>query len=126
MTITVIDTVAPTLTDLPEDITISCEEWPSFETSPPSAQDICDPAPTGPTSGASDTTITPGDCSGNFTVLFTYTFSDLSGNTASHSQTVTVEDLAPPGVQLCSRGHGHRLLRRLAPTHGRPHAHGHG
>ncbi len=96
MTITVIDTVAPTLTDLPEDITISCEEWPSFETSPPSAQDICDPAPTGPTSGASDTTITPGDCSGNFTVLFTYTFSDLSGNTASHSQTVTVEDVAPP------------------------------
>lgn len=96
MTITVIDTIAPTLSDLPADVTVSCADWPAFTAAPPSATDNCDPAPAGPTEGASDTAITPGSCAGNFTVTLTYTFSDLSGNSASHVQTVTVEDVTPP------------------------------
>lgn len=93
MTITVIDTLPPTLTDLPEDLTLSCDAWPDFEATPPSASDNCDPEPQ---AGDTDTTITPGACPGNFTVALTFNYTDLSGNTASHVQTITVVDELPP------------------------------
>ncbi len=101
MTITVIDTVPPTLNDLPEDLTLSCDAWPSFMATPPSAEDNCDPAPA---AGDTDTTITEGDCPGQFTVALTFSFSDLSGNSSSHTQTITVVDETAPAFTFVPEG----------------------
>ena len=61
MTISVIDTVAPTWVFLPPDTTILCDQWEDYTIIQPIVEDNCDPAPEGPGGGgATDTTITEG------------------------------------------------------------------
>jgi hypothetical protein len=94
-TITVTDTVAPVLTDLPEDATLSCVEWANYEATPPSAADNCTDNLGAP---QVDTLVTEGSCPGSFTVSLTYTFVDLANNATEHEQTLTVVDETAPVV----------------------------
>ena len=94
-TITVIDTTAPVLTDLPEDVTLTCVEWETYQAQAPSATDNC----TDDLGAAQvDTLVVDQACEGTFTLTLTYSFTDLAGNTSSHVQTVNVEDTTPPEV----------------------------
>ena len=94
-TITVIDTVAPTLSDLPSDATMTCVEWANYDAAGPSATDNCTDDLGDP---QVDTLITDVLCPGSFTVALTFTFTDLAGNSAMHTQTLTVVDETAPVV----------------------------
>lgn len=97
MTIEVIDTVAPTWVFLPPDTTILCDEWENYTIIQPIVQDNCDPSPDGPGGGgATDTTITEGDCFGEFLVELTFEFADMSGNTITYVQVISAVDTIPP------------------------------
>lgn len=97
MTISVIDTVAPTWVFLPPDTTILCDQWEDYTIIQPIVEDNCDPAPEGPGGGgATDTTITEGECFGEFLVELTFEFSDMSGNTISYVQVINAVDTIPP------------------------------
>ena len=97
MTIDVIDTVAPTWVFLPPDTTILCDEWENYTIIQPIVEDNCDPSPEGPAGGgASDTTITEGECFGEFLVELTFEFEDMSGNTISYVQLINAVDTIPP------------------------------
>lgn len=92
-TLTVLDTVAPVMTDLPADTTLDCAAWPDYLAPVPDAMDNC-------TSDLGDpavvTVVTPGACDGQFTVAITTTYTDLAGNAASHTQTIEVTDTTAP------------------------------
>jgi len=90
-TITVVDTTAPTIT-CPGPQTIQCPGIPSF--SAPSVFDACDDSPT---VTFIDVT-TPGTCPQSYSVTRTWTATDLCGNAASCSQTITVVDTTPPTI----------------------------
>ena len=92
-TLTVLDTVAPVLTDLPADTLLDCAAWPGYLAPAPSAADNCTSDLGSPTV---DTVLTPGACDGQFTVDITTTFTDLAGNAASHTQTIEVTDTTAP------------------------------
>ena len=97
MTISVIDTVAPTWTFLPPDTTILCDEWEDYTIIQPTVEDNCDPNPVGPDGeGATDTTITEGECFGEFLVELTFEFTDMSGNTITYVQVIEAVDTIPP------------------------------
>jgi hypothetical protein len=90
-TITVVDTTAPTFTDLPEDVTVECDNIPEAATL--SATDNCNSA----TVVFSEETI-EGNCEGNYMIARTWTAVDECGNEAEHIQIVTVEDTTPPAL----------------------------
>lgn len=97
MTISVIDTVAPTWIFLPPDTTILCDNWEDYTIVQPIVEDNCDPNPEGPGGGgATDTTITEGDCFGEFFVELTFEFADMSGNTITYVQVISAVDTVPP------------------------------
>lgn len=97
MVIAVIDTVAPIWIFLPPDTTILCDEWADYTIIQPIATDNCDPNPIGPPgSGATDTTITDGECIGEFTVELTFEFADMSGNVITYVQIIEAVDTIPP------------------------------
>ena len=97
MMISVIDTVAPTWTFLPPDTTILCDEWEDYLIVQPEVEDNCDPNPVGPPGGgATDTSITEGDCFGAFIVELTFEFTDMSGNTITYIQLIEAVDTIPP------------------------------
>ena len=92
-TLTVLDTVAPVLTDLPADTLLDCAAWPDYLAPVPGAEDNCTSDLGSP---AVDTVLTPGACEGQFTVAITTTYADLAGNAASHTQTIDVTDTTAP------------------------------
>ena len=92
-TFTIQDTTDPIFTsELPNDITVSCDNIPDpIEIE---ASDNCD----------SDVNISvndvinqsEGNCAGNFSISRTWTITDDCGNSNSYTQTITVYDTAPP------------------------------
>ena len=94
-TITVIDDSAPVITAFPADITVQC---PS-EVPPPDIASIISTDNCGVVSTTViNTEDTSGpDCSVNpYTVSYTYEVLDACGNSDTHVQVITVEDVTPP------------------------------
>ena len=88
-TITVQDTTAPDFTSVPADYTSECSNDLILDDA--TASDNCGPV----TIDVSTETI-PGDAAGNYTVVRTFTATDDAGNSASASQTITVQDTTAP------------------------------
>ena len=89
-TITVQDTAGPVFSSLPEPTTISCPNTPVFAFA--TATDEC----------GSDFSLTfndvktEGNCAGSYSITRTWTATDTCGNSATASQTITVEDTTGP------------------------------
>ncbi len=82
--ITVLDTTAPTAPPTPADITVTTDAVP-----PPislTALDNCD----GPITTSPSAVLTPGASANDYTVERTWTFTDVTGNSSSVSQTINV------------------------------------
>ncbi|TRZ42882.1 gliding motility-associated C-terminal domain-containing protein [Robertkochia solimangrovi] len=91
-TINVIDDTAPEFVEtLPQDITVNCSEVP--EAIELTATDGCDSTPE---VTFEETEGTFSDCSAGKTLVRTWTAKDCSGNTVSHTQTITIIDNVPP------------------------------
>jgi HYR domain len=86
--LTVVDTQAPVLAGVPADETVSCEAIPAAPTV--TAADACE--------GAVTATLDEVDnvVDGCGTIVRTWTAADACGNTATASQTITVEDIVAP------------------------------
>ncbi|MGB1384165.1 MAG: hypothetical protein ACPG6N_02885, partial [Flavobacteriales bacterium] len=91
-TITVQDTTAPALI-VPADYTVECSEGLSLD--PAQAIDNC-----GTTSISVVVETIPGIGTGNYIVTRTFTATDDAGNSASATQTITVEDTTPPSLSI--------------------------
>ncbi|ESU24964.1 hypothetical protein FEDK69T_05230 [Flavobacterium enshiense DK69] len=91
-TITVQDITAPVIAALPAPTTINCSAVPQFAQA--TATDNCGSAFT---LTFSDVT-TPGQCAGSYSVIRTWTAADACGNSSTASQTINVQDVAPPAV----------------------------
>ena len=88
-TITVQDTTAPEFTFVPADYTVECsDEMPMDDAT---ASDNCGEV----TIEVSSETIA-GDAAGNYTIVRTFTATDDAGNSASATQTITVQDTTAP------------------------------
>ena len=90
-TIKVKDTTAPILSQAPANITINCgENIPTAATL--TATDNCDQN----VSVTIKENTVSGNCTGNYKIVRTWTASDDCGNTATISQTITVQDNTAP------------------------------
>ncbi|MGB1073287.1 MAG: hypothetical protein ACPGYZ_04260 [Flavobacteriales bacterium] len=90
-TISYLDTTAPVFTATPEDLALECsDDLPVTEAT---ASDDCGSV----TVTYSDETVA-GDCSGNFTVLRTFTAEDGCGNSTTHVQSIVFTDTTAPVV----------------------------
>jgi uncharacterized repeat protein (TIGR01451 family) len=89
-TITVADTLAPTLAP-PASVTVECDAVPAVGT--PTATDNCDAAPAIAYDGE---VRTDGACADSYTLTRTWTATDNCGNSSSGSQKITVADTLPP------------------------------
>ena len=87
------DTTAPTL-DIPADQTISCDMVDGADFGMASATDDC-----GEASVSLDTDIVDGDCEGQYTIVRTFTATDLCGNETVASQTIQVIDETAPVME---------------------------
>jgi M6 family metalloprotease-like protein len=92
-TIHIVDTTPPVLSPLPADVTLECD----------------DPVPPPPTVTATDNCDSSvptifneqrinGSCPSNYELIRTWTATDDCGNTATHVQTITVQDTTPPVI----------------------------
>lgn len=84
------DPLAPVLSALPTDKTVSCDQIPTAATL--TLSDNCDPSPL--LTYRQDTI--PGTCPSRFSLVRTWTGKDACGNTASGTQTITVQDQTAP------------------------------
>ncbi|MGA1842633.1 MAG: hypothetical protein ACMUIU_18615, partial [bacterium] len=90
VSVTVNDTIPPTLSATPGDVTVECDAVPDAASI--TATDNCD----------DDVPVvynevrTDGDCADNYTLTRTWTATDDCGNEASHTQTITVQDTQAP------------------------------
>jgi hypothetical protein len=92
VTINVADTVAPSLVGVPADATAECGAIPAPATV--TATDNCDSnVPVVLVESAS-----AGSCAGGYTITRTWTATDACGNSATATQTITVQDTAAPQV----------------------------
>jgi hypothetical protein len=90
-TITIVDTTAPEFDSTPErTITVNCDEVPAQVVL--TATDICDESVT----VLPASSITPGNCPGNYTIERSWSVSDDCGNDTTIFQTVNVVDLEGP------------------------------
>ena len=90
-TISFLDTTAPVFTATPEDLALECsDDLPVTEAT---ASDDCGSV----TVTYSDETVA-GDCSGNFTILRTFTAEDGCGNSTTHVQSIVFTDTTAPVV----------------------------
>jgi hypothetical protein len=94
-TITVDDQIAPVITSIPANVTVSCaSDVPVGNTSAVVATDNC--------AGALTVTYidvtTPGSCPNMFTIARTYTVTDVCGNASTQTQTITVDDQIAPVI----------------------------
>ncbi|NNE26634.1 MAG: HYR domain-containing protein, partial [Saprospiraceae bacterium] len=90
-TIIVSDTTAPAAPAPPADLNLECAQ----DVPPPvdlTATDNCD----GPITASPTVSVIPGACLNDFTMVRTWTFSDVCGNTSSVSQVITVLDNTAP------------------------------
>ena len=88
-TITVQDTTAPEFTFVPADYTVECsDEMPMDDAT---ASDNC-----GEVTIEVSSETTAGDAAGNYTIVRTFTATDDAGNSASATQTITVQDTTAP------------------------------
>lgn len=94
-TITVIDDAAPVITAFPADVTVMCpSEVPAPDATAIVSTDNCGVASTMLIN--TEDTSSP-DCSVNpYTVSYTYEVLDACGNSDTHIQTITVNDITPP------------------------------
>ena len=83
------DTTAPEFTFVPADYTVECSDDLLLEEA--TAMDNCNGAVLEVTSE-----VIPGNATGNYTVVRTFTATDDAGNMASATQTITVEDTTAP------------------------------
>jgi len=91
--VTVIDTVPPVLSAIPNDTIVECiEDIPPAEAI--TATDNCDDVPV-----LYSETVLDSICSNQITITRTWTAVDECGNAVSASQTVTVWDTIPPVIQ---------------------------
>jgi large repetitive protein len=95
--ITLIDTVAPVLHNLPADMDIECSDKMPFVANV-TATDNCDSAVDVDFSEV----IEAGDCANNYTIIRTWTATDTCDNSVSHTQYINVSDNTAPvfDVQL--------------------------
>ncbi|MEY5044257.1 MAG: hypothetical protein RJA19_1484, partial [Bacteroidota bacterium] len=92
-TLTVEDLEAPVFAGvLPADLNIACGSVPAPATL--GATDNCDAAP----SVTFNETSTPGNCAQTYTLTRTWTATDCSGNSTSHTQTLQVGDDEAPEI----------------------------
>lgn len=90
-TITRGDTGGPVFSNIPPDATVECDDIPTAD---PGVTDDCDLSP----EVIELTTLTPGSCPGNYTLLREWTASDDCGHVTTASQTLTVMDTHPPVI----------------------------
>ncbi len=90
-TISFLDTTAPTFTSTPDDLSLECSE--ALPVTSAEASDDCGAV----TVTYSDETVA-GDCTGNYTVLRTFTAEDGCGNSTTHVQTIGFTDTTAPVV----------------------------
>ncbi|MBK7426092.1 MAG: hypothetical protein IPI60_03160 [Saprospiraceae bacterium] len=88
-TITVVDNTAPTFTYVPANYTASCEETLTFENA--TATDNC-----GIANVTESRDTIEGNCANRYLIVRTFTATDLCGNVATSTQTITVVDNTPP------------------------------
>ncbi len=82
------------ISDLPEDIALSCDEVPSPEEL--EADDACS---TNVSVGVSDQIITDDSaCAGEYIIIRTWTATDECFNSITHTQTITIYDNTPPNL----------------------------
>ena len=92
-TITVQDTSKPSISGVPANITVSCvEEVPAADINSISASDNCG----GTITVTVDDAISNQTCANRYTITRTWTATDVCGNEATASQTITVNDVTPP------------------------------
>ncbi len=89
ISIQVEDTTNPVFDSLPAPSVINCPSTPVFAIA--SAHDSC-----GTVSLTYVDQVSHGSCDGNYTVTRTWTAVDISGNTSTLSQTITVQDTTAP------------------------------
>ena len=98
-TTTRLDTEAPTFDNPPADVTVSCEdglpEVPTDLRASDNCEDSDSEAPTVTMTGEVEVSRT---CTGSYVVDRTFIAEDCSGNQASHTQTITVEDNEGPEI----------------------------
>ncbi len=93
-TITVVDTTAPTFNeDLPEDVTVECDNIPNGDASTLTAADSC-----GNATVTFEEVITNGGCDNDFIIERTWTATDVCGNDTVHTQIITVQDTTAPAL----------------------------
>ncbi|MEI6747973.1 MAG: PKD domain-containing protein [Bacteroidota bacterium] len=94
--ITVQDINPPVLTGVPGNTTVECDAIPA----PPAvtATDDCSPNP----AVTMAQSITPGSCINNYGITRTWTATDLCNNTATATQTITVQDNTDPIIITCA------------------------
>ncbi|MBP98467.1 hypothetical protein CMK18_21160, partial [Candidatus Poribacteria bacterium] len=97
-TIQVLDTTLPVFSRHPEDETVDC--GCQGEAADIKAYDNCDAV-----SVVFEEDPVPGTCEGEETIYRKWTAKDSAGNTASWTQTITVEDNDPP--EFCDEGEGY-------------------
>jgi hypothetical protein len=94
-TITVDDQIAPVITSIPANVTVSCAaDVPVADITAVVATDNC--------AGALTVTFadvtTPGSCPNRYTIASTYTVTDVCGNASAQIQTITVDDQIAPVI----------------------------
>ena len=94
--ITVTDGTPPTLSACPNAITINCQDsqLPANTNGSPTATDNCDPNPVITYADVR----TDGNCLYNYTLARTWTATDVSGNTSTCNQIITVHDITNPTI----------------------------
>jgi hypothetical protein len=93
--ITVVDNEKPVITTCPAAVTVECvSQIPAVNIASVSATDNCGT----PTITHAGDVITNQTCANKFTLMRTYKATDGSGNTATCSQTITVDDKTPPTI----------------------------
>ncbi|MCB0781366.1 MAG: hypothetical protein KDC03_17890, partial [Flavobacteriales bacterium] len=90
-TITIVDTQAPVLQFVPDDITVGCDAIPEPSAAVIATDDCKEWMPV-----SFQETLVPGSCPGSYTLQRTWSATDDCGNTASSTQVITVQDLVPP------------------------------
>jgi len=90
-TVTVEDFAPPVLSFLPANATLDCSDALP-EVVMPTAEDAC----SGFTEVTMTETVLQGTCPGAYTLFRTYRSSDLCGNEAIHTQTITIMDMTGP------------------------------
>ena len=90
-TITVVDTTAPLLV-IPSDYTAECSDALVYATA--TAIDAC-----GTVEISVVDELIPGNAAGNYTIVRTFTATDIAGNTSLGIQTITVEDTTAPIIE---------------------------